>query len=176
MLSQKYFLFSEYTYSTVFYPYSTRIHTFPKTDRMLPYSTRILPVFTHFPKLTVFYRIHQERTRIHKNTSMWKSVSAIFIDSARIPQNTYRIPRRVGILQEFTQNTEAYRIPLKNTARNTQTIPYSSSYYLRARLLGRLLFLQQLHFRIRYQLVERGPSLSLALSRTSRRGRGGRRP
>ena len=97
MLSQKYFLLSEYTYSTVFYPYST-----------------------HFPKLTVFYRIHQERTRIHKNTSMWKSVSAIFIESARIPQNTDRIPRRVGILQEFTQNTEAFRIPLKNTARNTQ--------------------------------------------------------
>ena len=47
LLSQKYFLLSEYTYSTVFYPY-----------------------FTHFPKLTVFYRIHQERTRIHKNTSM----------------------------------------------------------------------------------------------------------
>ena len=63
---------------------------------------RILPVFypysTHFPKLTVFYRIHQERTRIHKNTSMWKSVSAIFIESARIPQNTARIPHRVRIL------------------------------------------------------------------------------
>ena len=97
LLSQKYFFLSEYTYSTVSYPYST-----------------------HFPKLTVFYRIHQERTRIHKNTSMWKSVSAIFIESARIPQNTDRIPRRVGILQEFTQNTEAFRIPLKNTARNTQ--------------------------------------------------------
>ena len=90
LLSQRYFLLSEYTYSTVFYPYST-----------------------HFPKLTVFYRIHQERTRIHKNTSMWKSVSAIFCESARIPQNTDRIPRRVGILQEF-------RIPLKNTAQNTQ--------------------------------------------------------
>ena len=89
LLSQKYCLLSEYTYSTVSYPYST-----------------------HFPKLTVFYRIHQERTRIHKNTSMWKSVSTIFIESARIPQNTDRIPRRVGILQEF-------RIPLKNTAQNS---------------------------------------------------------
>ena len=63
---------------------------------------------------------------------MWKSVSAIFIESARIPQNTARIPRRIGILQEFTQNTEAFKIPLKNTARNTRgirkRIPYSSSY------------------------------------------------
>ena len=75
LLSQKGFLLSEYTYSTVFYPYST-----------------------HFQKLTVFYRIHQERTRIHQNTSMWKSVSAIFIEGARIPQNTAKIPHRVGIL------------------------------------------------------------------------------
>ena len=39
---------------------------------------RILPVFypysTHFPKLTVFYRIHQERTRIHKNTQEYEHV------------------------------------------------------------------------------------------------------
>ena len=38
----------------------------------------ILPVFypysTHFPKLTVFYRIHQERTRIHKNTQEYEHV------------------------------------------------------------------------------------------------------
>ena len=47
---------------------SIRIHVF--------YS--ILPVFypysTHFPKLTVFYRIHQERTRIHKNTQEYEHV------------------------------------------------------------------------------------------------------
>ena len=39
---------------------------------------RILPVFypysTHFPKLTVFYRIHQERTRTHKNTQEYEHV------------------------------------------------------------------------------------------------------
>ena len=49
-------------------PFCIRIHVF----------YRILPVFypysTHFPKLTVFYRIHQERTRIHKNTQEYEHV------------------------------------------------------------------------------------------------------
>ena len=85
-------------------------------------NTRILthsdPYSTYFAKMTVFYR---NTSKTHKNTQEYEQIpseSTKFCESARIPQNTVRIPRRVGILRAFTQNTEAFRIPVKNSAQN----------------------------------------------------------
>ena len=87
---------------------------------MLTYSDRIQQVFYTFCEND---RILQNTSRTHKNTHEYEQIpseSTKFCESARIPQNTVRIPRRIRILQEFTQNTEAIRIPLKNTAQNTR--------------------------------------------------------
>ena len=95
LLSQKPFLLSEYTYSTVFYPFLPVFYTFPKTDRIL-----------------------QNTSRTHKNTQEYEHVEECERHIHRKCENTTEYQQNTGILQEFTQNTEAFRIPLKNTARN----------------------------------------------------------
>ena len=106
-----------------------------QNTRILTYSD---PYSTHFAKTTVFYRIHQERTRRHKNTSKFRARapnSAKVREYHRIPQeyrvafvfskSSHRIRRPSEYHSRIRQNraeyTKEYRIlhRIQNTAKNT---------------------------------------------------------
>ena len=93
--------------------------SYPNT-RILLYSD---PYSTHFVKTTVFYRIHQECTRTHKNTSKFVARA---LNSAKV-RKCHRIPSEYRVALVFSEHSHRIRSPSeyqsripRGTEQNTQ--------------------------------------------------------